>query len=84
MAPLKLRMKYTYSLSEQNTQLLLRDYVFRKIEHHLPNIEHLLPIDAAKDLMNFSDYFVNFQLLKFTRSCLDLRCDLLSTQGIVT
>ena len=46
-------------------------------------IRHLLPIDAAKALINSSDYFVNFQLLKFTLSCLDLSGNLLTTQGVV-
>ena len=84
VAPLKLRMKCTSSFYVQNTQLLLRDYVFRKMEHHLPNFKHLLLIDTAKELMNSSNYFVNFQVLKFTLSCFYLRRGLLSIQSIVT
>ena len=47
-------------------------------------MKHLLLIEAAKELVNSSDYFVNFKLLKFTLSSLDSRRDLLPTQGIGT
>ena len=59
----------------------IRDYFFTKIEHHLPNSKHVLAIDARKELMNSSDYHI---LLKLTLSRIDLRRDLLSTQGVVT
>ena len=57
-------MKCTYSFSVQNTELLEITDFLRKIEHHLPKIKHLLPLDAAEELMNSSDSCVNIQLLK--------------------
>ena len=42
------------------------------MQFYVHNIEQLPPIEAIKELMNFSNDFVNLQLMKFVLSCFDL------------
>ena len=63
---------------------IFRDRVYRKLEYHLSYIKRLSTLEAAKELMNSENYFVNIQLLRFILSCLNLRNNLLSIQSDVT
>ena len=53
---------------------------YRKIGHDSPDIKKLPPTEAAKELMNSANYFVNVQLTKFILTCLNLRNTLLLTE----
>ena len=51
---------------------------YRKIEEYHSTLE------ATEELMSFDNYFVNIQLMRFIRSCLNLRNNLLSIQTDVS
>ena len=51
---------------------------YSKIQYHFPNIKQLSTIETTEELMNFPNYFVNMQVMKFISSCFDLRDKLLS------
>ena len=55
-----------------------RDEFYNKVQFYVYNIKQLPPIEAIKELMNSSNYFVNLQLMKFVLSCFNLRSKLLS------
>ena len=55
-----------------------RDELYNKMQFYVHNIKQLPPIEAIKELVNSSNYFVNLQLMKFVLSCFDLRSKLLS------
>ena len=55
-----------------------RDEFYSKVLFCAHNVKQLPPIEAIKELINFSYYFVNLQLMKFVLSCSDLRRKLLS------
>ena len=54
------------------------DEFYNKEKFYVHDIKNLPPIEAIKELMNSSNYFVNLQLMKFVLSCFDLRSKLLS------
>ena len=55
-----------------------RDEFYNKVQFYVHNIKQLPPIEAINELMNYSNYFVNLQLMKLVLSCFDLRSKLLS------
>ena len=55
-----------------------RDEFYNKAQFYVHNIKQLPPIEAIKELMNSSNYFVNLQLMKFVLSCFDFLSKLLS------
>ena len=42
-----------------------RDEFYSKVQFHVYTIKQLPPVEAIKELMNSSNYFFNFQLMKF-------------------
>ena len=39
----------------------------------IPNITQLLVSDLINELMNFSNYYINLQLVKYISACFDFR-----------
>ena len=49
----------------EKLKVFFRDRFYRKLEYHLPYIKRLSTLEVTKELMNFDNYFVNIQLLRF-------------------
>ena len=47
-----------------------RDEFYNEVQFHVHNIKQLPPIEANKELMSSSNYFVNLQLMKLVLTCL--------------
>ena len=55
-----------------------KDEFYNKVQFCVHNIKQLPPIEAIKEFMYSSNYFVNLQLMKFVLPYTDLRSKLLS------
>ena len=51
---------------------------YNEVQFYVHNTKQLPPIEAIKELMNSSNYYVNLQFMKYVLSCFDLRSKLLS------
>lgn len=58
----------------------IRDDFYNKMYNRLPNSKQLSLNELIIKLLNFEDYFINTQLLKFITSCFDKLSKLLSVQ----
>ena len=67
-----------FSLRKHTKYSIQRDEFYKKVQFYVHNIKQLPPIEAIKELMNSSNYFVNLQVMNFVLSCFDLRSKLLS------
>ena len=72
-----LKMRFTFYLIAQNI-LQSETTFFNKKADRIRNYKHIPISTLIIQLMNFTDYYLNKQLVQYVTSCLEMRDNLLS------